>query len=103
VLLIEPDGPFADQRSLPSVLSWMLCCRLSLPPGLDAVNLKRPSTMKVPLDIRSAWRASLAVQCLGFEVPMRAAASATIGASIIATFSPEVRVADRPAGLTRRS
>jgi len=61
---------------------------------LDAVNLKRPSTMKVPLDIRSAWSASLAVQCLGFEVP-RAAASATIGASIIATFTPEVRVADR--------
>jgi hypothetical protein len=68
VLLIEPDGPFAKHdRSLRFCLG-RLRCRLSLPPGLDEVNLKRPSTMEVPLDIRSAWSASLAVQCLGLEV-----------------------------------
>jgi hypothetical protein len=49
VLLIEPDGPFAKHdRSLRFCLG-RLRWRLSLPPALDVVNLRRPSTMEVPL------------------------------------------------------
>jgi hypothetical protein len=70
VLLIEPDGPFAKQRSLPSVLSWTIALPPESAPRLGRGQLKRPSTMEVPLDIRSAWGASRAVECLGIGVPV---------------------------------
>lgn len=70
MLLIEPDGPFAKHdRSLRFCLE-RLRCRLSLPPGSDAVNLERPSTMGGRLGYSFGLDASLAVQCLGFKVPV---------------------------------
>ena len=55
MLLIEPDGPFANHDRSLRFCPGRLRCRLSLPPGSDAVNLERPSTMDAALDIRSAW------------------------------------------------
>lgn len=104
MLLIEPDGPFAKHdRSLRFCLG-RLRCRLSLPPGLDEVNLKRPSTMEVPLDINRKRTES--ADRRGYRVGVTPSVSSTSdlstllassGSSGIASPSAHRLIAIRPA------